>query len=294
MIPGFRYHIATISSIFLALGIGIIIGSSFVKSAIVERQTKRLEELKSQFNNEIVALREDNQESTAFITALTPRLIGNRLQGVRIALIQVGDYPDTVSKIRDTLQQAGAVVTSVTTFNKDFAAKLEMNLTEIVTDLQKTHPKLTRSTASILRTIAFAVARGERPGDMNTLSSYNIIDLDGEYSQKNSYVILVGGSTDMNSDEADNVVVPFITQLKRADISTLYAEPSDCDLSFIGNLSDTNITTVDDADTDIGRLTLILAMHSPKGNYGVKKTAQNGILPPFTFYHDIHSNSGIQ
>ena len=294
MIPGFRYHIATISAIFLALGIGIIIGSSFVKSAIVERQTKRLEELKSQFNNEVVALREDNQQSSDFITALTPRLIGNQLQGVHVALVQVGDYPDTVSKIRDTLQQAGAVVTSVTTFNKDFAARLEMNLTEIITDLQKTHPKLTRSTASILRTIAFAIAKGEKQGDMNTLSSYNVIDLDGEYSHKNSYVILVGGSSDMNSEEADNIVVPFITQLKRSGVTTLYAEPSDCDLSYVGNLSDTAITTVDDADTDIGRLSLVLAMHSPKGNYGVTKTAQNGILPPFSIYHDIHSNSSIQ
>jgi hypothetical protein len=294
MIPGFRYHIATISAIFLALGIGIIIGSSFVKSAIVERQTKRLEELKSQFNNEVVALREDNQQSSDFIAALTPRLIGNQLKDVHVALVQVGDYPDTVSKIRDTLQQAGAVVTSVTTFNRDFAARLEMNLTEIITALQKTHPKLTRSTASILRTIAFAIAKGEKQGDMNTLSSYNVIDLDGEYSHKNNYVILVGGSTDMNSDEADNVVIPFIKQLKRTGVTTLYAEPTDCDLSYVGNLSDTAITTVDDTDTDIGRLTLVLAMHSPKGNYGVKKTAQNGILPPFSIYHDIHSNSSVQ
>jgi hypothetical protein len=98
----------------------------------------------------------------------------------------------------------------------------------------------------------------------------------------------------MNSEEADNIVVPFIKQLKRSGVTTLYAEPSDCDLSYVGNLSDTAITTVDDADSDIGRLTLVLAMHSPKGNYGVKKTAQNGILPPFSIYHDIHSNSSIQ
>ena len=39
MSPEFRYHVASLAAVFFALGIGILIGTTFVGTRIVDRQT---------------------------------------------------------------------------------------------------------------------------------------------------------------------------------------------------------------------------------------------------------------
>src|SRR5437867_402468 len=120
---GFRYHITTLASIFLALGLGVIIGSSFVQSKIVDRQTKLLSDLRTQFETKVVPVQDRNRNYGAFVRELPRVLRGTALFGSRVALIQTGDYPDTVRAIRETLEESGLLVTSVTTIDRTFPAR---------------------------------------------------------------------------------------------------------------------------------------------------------------------------
>src|SRR5438874_6213158 len=95
MAPGFRYHVVTIAAIFLALGVGIVIGSSFVQSPIVDRLTRQLGSLNEQFKRDVVPLQESNRQYASFVDAITPLMLAGKLAGVRVALIQTGDYPET-------------------------------------------------------------------------------------------------------------------------------------------------------------------------------------------------------
>src|SRR5207244_9266052 len=110
--PGFRYHVATLTGVFLALGLGIIIGITFVSSAVVDRQTKALAQLRDQYAREIEPRRIETERYARFTAALLPWVMQGKLAGKRVALVQTGDYPDAVRRVREILDNAGLTVSS--------------------------------------------------------------------------------------------------------------------------------------------------------------------------------------
>src|SRR5207302_7377081 len=113
-------HVVTVAAIFLALGVGILIGTSFVGSAIVQQMAHKLDDLRTQYNRDVVTSRDESRVSGDFIAAVRPFVIESRLAAMRIALVQTGDYPDTARRVRDTLEQAGGTVSSVTVVDPNF------------------------------------------------------------------------------------------------------------------------------------------------------------------------------
>src|SRR2546423_14344784 len=99
MSPGFRYHVITVAAIFLALGIGIVMGMSVVQGAIVGQVNRTLEALRNQYNRDVQPLKLQNSRYAEFVGAMTPGLLASQVRGARISIIQPGDYPDTVRRI---------------------------------------------------------------------------------------------------------------------------------------------------------------------------------------------------
>src|SRR5437016_3414608 len=124
MTPGFRYHVITIAALFLMLGLGVLLGSSLVMPALVQQQTKRLEALSLQFQNEIVTLRDKNRHYGE-VMELLPSVLQSRLANSRAAIIQTGDYPSATAKVREVLEKAGVAVPSTTVVNPNFVMRLE-------------------------------------------------------------------------------------------------------------------------------------------------------------------------
>jgi hypothetical protein len=280
LVPGFRYHVATIAAIFLALGVGIIIGSSFVQSAIVDRHTRQLAALREQFATEIGPLRAQNEQKSNAIAAMMPLLLKDRLSGARIALVQTGDYPDTVRKVREALEMAGATVSSVTVIDRSFPTRAEVNLSKLLPNLQATHPDLPGDATALVRVFAQALARGAPDSDLAVLSDAHLIDTEGDYSLPSDFVVLVGGATLENESRAESFDSVLVNQLKGFAVSVVAAEPENAAISYVPVLRGLDITTVDNADTDIGRIALALSLRGERGNYGVKQTARSGMIPP--------------
>jgi len=278
LVPGFRYHVATIAAIFLALGVGIVIGSSFVQSAIVERQTRRLEELNARFSNQVLFEQERNQQYAGFIEALYQRL-KERLSNVRVALVQTGDYPDTVQRVREALDHAGATISCVVVIDSSFPTRAETNLTTVLPKLRDSHPNLPAEAGSLLRVLAADLARGGPESDLNALADENLIRWEGDVSRPNDYVILIGGASEEKENRAERLDAPLIAQLRTHGVNIIVAEPKEAALSYIPLLGGGDVTTVDNADTDIGRIALVLAFRAARGDYGVKRTARSGFLP---------------
>lgn len=277
MVPSFRYHLVTVCAIFLALGVGIVIGSSFVQSAIVDRQTRRLDELKVQFSREIVPLREQNQRYAEFLTSLAPTLLKSHLVDVRVALVQTGDYPDTLRKIRNALEKSGATIASVTIIDHAFPHIAPVKLAQIWPRLRSGR-HLPVEADSLLRIIAVALALGGRESDLAVLEEAKLIVREGDYNEGNEFVILVGGASEEHESRTSSVDVPLIAFLKAQGVTVVAAEPENAAIPYLTALQESGITTVEKADTDIGQMTLVLSLHSARED--AKKTARSGVLPP--------------
>ena len=279
MAPGFRYHVITVAAIFLALGVGIIIGSSFVQSQIVDRLTKRLETLGDQFRRDIAPLRESNQAYATFVESAAPIIVANRLSGIRIALIQTGDYSDTVRHVREALEAAGAEIASTTVISGEFSSRAAEQLPALAPQI-KPHGQTLTDSAGILDVLAQALGHAGHEPDARALEKAGLIELSGDYTKPVSFAVLIGGARADSGSRVNEVDLPLISALKPLVAAVAAVEPSDAEVSYVEALRAADIPTVDNADTDIGRIAVVLALRGPAGDYGIKQTARNGTLPP--------------
>jgi hypothetical protein len=98
-----RYHAISIAAVFLALGVGIIVGSStnfFGITSILDRQNRVIERLEGNYKDirkEVHDTRVELNDSKQYIVSLEdgliPRLLNGKLDGFRYGVVTVGELP---------------------------------------------------------------------------------------------------------------------------------------------------------------------------------------------------------
>ena len=290
--PAFRYHVVTVFGILSALAIGMLIGSSFLSGIVVDKLSKQVKDLRYDYNNRVAALSEANRQYANFVTAIGPIIVANRLSGSRIALVQTGDYPEATAKVRDALQQAGATVTSTTVIERAFPDRSQLVLSAILPKLTPSHPNLPQDATGVMTVLAEALAKGGRDTELAMLADARLIRTDGDYSLPSDHVVLIGGAAMEDDGRADTVDIPLIAQLKLAKVNVIEVEPAQAGASYVAALRQSDVTTVDNVDTDIGRISVVLALRADRGSYGIKSASQSGLLPPAST-DDFRRHSGL-
>jgi len=113
----FRFHIVSLIAVFLALTVGIVMGSTFVSRVTVDQLRSRLESVSHK--DEVVRKADDDlrrQLATlqGFIDQAAPLLDGRRLDGANLALVAVrGVDGGVVRATVESLRTAGARVPAV-------------------------------------------------------------------------------------------------------------------------------------------------------------------------------------
>lgn len=277
-----RYHIASLVAVFLALGIGILIGSAVLgNDAIVNSQKKITDRLESQLtdlrqkNDEIQtktnALETDNNAQKQFEKQVLPVLIQGKLTGQSIAIVETNSYgfSDDLEKL---LVSAGAKIQSVTTIVNGF---------DISQDKDKLAGELgikADNQDELVKRLMGEISRGILAGDnlalLNQLAQDNLIKMSGDYGLPLNGVIFIGGSQDKALVKPDTIDLPMIDYFLQQKIPVFGVEESDVAYSYMAEYQKKRITTVDNIDTTPGQFSLVLAMAGKPGHYGVKSTAQ--------------------
>ena len=112
----FRYHVVSLISVFLALAVGIALGAGPLKETIGDTLTGQVQQLRDEKD----ALRTELDDTTGalkdsetYIDAAGPQLLDGALTGRRVAVIALGDVPETTQTALDQrLDQSGATVTA--------------------------------------------------------------------------------------------------------------------------------------------------------------------------------------
>ena len=107
--PDFRYHVASLASVFLALGIGIAAGTWVIGTPFVERMEKRVERQETQIKelDQRARGQAGNEEA---LTLVLPRLIEKQLAGLDTLVIQLGETSDdgaAADNAIDAIEKAG-------------------------------------------------------------------------------------------------------------------------------------------------------------------------------------------
>lgn len=111
----FRYHLVSIIAVFLALAVGIVVGTAALNGPIqdgLRSSIDRLTDDKRGLENDVEQLRGQVAAADEFALALGPDLVADALEGQRVLLVTTAGTPGgPVDQLRPLLTEAGAAVT---------------------------------------------------------------------------------------------------------------------------------------------------------------------------------------
>jgi len=281
MLINIKYLVITVISIFLALGIGILIGIQIdSQDIILEQQEITVQRMENKFDelnrinldlqNEVKQLSAANNINENYIKNIFPDYIKNKLSGVHIIILETADEY-TYTSMRQALKTAGAQVTSVTIISDKL---LYMNDEEISNIMEYfAVDERDNIIPVILKRIAVTIAGNYNPDDIAFLIEKGIIYVNGDLQQPADYVVLAGGSSEKNN-KPEIIDIPLIKELKKLSLPLVGVETTTVETSYIEIYKKQKLSTVDNVDTIIGQTSLILVINGKEGNYGVKKSAQ--------------------
>ena len=283
MSPGFRYHVVSIAAVFFALTVGLVVGSLLVSPRVADQQKSMLHNIQNTVNKELTDGKKRDANYKAALAQIAPELLRDRLKGESIALIQVGEYPETADRVKEALQQAGANVSSVTNIEK-LLDKTDDELKKALLDSGFTD---TTDRESVMKLLVSALLKGEADGEsLSRLETAHLItrQVNGDYVNSVSRIILIAGSRAEGSTRVKNVDLPLAQALLTLNKRVVMVEPVDAATSDVPQYRQLNIeaTTIDNADTDIGGIALVLALTGDRDDYGVKPATASRLMPPIS------------
>lgn len=313
MIISFKYHIASLMAVFLALGIGILIGTAMLGSdTLVEQQRQLTDRLEMQIENlqkknEVVntaanMLEVNNNMQNQFSRQVMPLIIGGRLAGRQVAVLETGGYSNSREVIQ-TLKDSGAQVQSVIKVVNWLDVKNKKILLESIN-------RANMADAELSALLAGELGRGLIYGDskiFNQLQELNLLKVTGtpgkisggSGSRSVNSIIILGGSMDSSNNLLTYLDLPLVDYFKGQNIPVYGVEEIGAAQSYMREYQRKKICTVDNVDTIPGQVALVLAMAGQYGHYGIKGTAEKLLpniyetgLPAFEIRKGVGANTG--
>jgi hypothetical protein len=128
----FRYHLVSIVAVFLALAVGIVLGSTELRGAALSALDRTSSSLSSKLdaaNNENSALQQQVQGDRQFAQAAEPVLLKQLLDGKKVVIVTTPGAPSSVvNGIKTGLSDAGATVSGQVALSSKFADTSASNL----------------------------------------------------------------------------------------------------------------------------------------------------------------------
>ena len=122
----FRYHIVSIVAVFLALALGLVLGTTTIDPLIVgdlKGQVTKLVNDKRGLQTDVESLRVQAANGTAFARAATVPLVKDQLAGRSLVIVSLPGVPSGMrDDILGLLDKAGAHVTARVTLSDRYAA----------------------------------------------------------------------------------------------------------------------------------------------------------------------------
>jgi len=271
-----KYHLISLVAVFLALAVGMLMGSSFIAGTSVkglEQQFARLRTENRQQRDVIESLRNQGAKQMEFGRAVAPMLVDSRLAMQRVAIIQTGDYSEATQSAKSILEQAGASVSSVTTLSYLDSPAAEKRISEAIEEITG-EVETGDLVGRMLGILANCVATGSNREVLQVFEKHDLLTLAGDYEHRASRVVLVGGSRRRENIQSERADLALIDKLHEAGVVTIVGtEPADAVSSYIPIYHSKSIPTVDNIDQPTGQVALVYAVAGETGNFGIKKSA---------------------
>jgi hypothetical protein len=294
----FRYHLVSIVSVFLALALGVLVGTTVVNQGLIQDLEGRTDDAVARAREreqELVQLQDEIRVRDRIAQAVEPLLIQDRLSGREIVMVTLeGVDASDVDGVRRALEGSGASVVAEMVVTARMGLPDEGARSDLAaaiglpdsTDVEE----LSQAAAERLGTRLGSGPDATDPDLLDQLATGGFVDVQGaapfaEIGGVDQAVVLLAGGKGVPMVDP-SVLATMAQTLALAVQPVVAAETLDSEYPFVqlvredGSVDGT-LVTVDNADQMPGRVAIVLGLQSlllspgRGGDYGVKDGASD-------------------
>lgn len=297
----FRYHLVSIVAIFLALAVGIVMGTTLLQSPAIEsarRTSDQMTKDNSSLRAEIDALRGREAGNDSFVSTLTAQRVAGELTGQHVVLIEAPGSSTTYREAeQQVLTQAGALVTGRVLLTEKFVDPKQSGVLDgLATTLPEgmTFPaaataqqKAGAVLAATLMTADPAQASTANPATGAVLGGFEeggFLSVEGDPSKRATLAVMFAPEKPFEGDNADaqaGALVSLVSGLDaggKGSVLTASAVTAATAGGVINALRDESdiakrVSSVDTPDMPAGRIVIVDALREQlsgrAGHYGI-------------------------
>lgn len=288
----FRYHVVTLVAVFMAIGLGVLFGATFIDQNIVEgleAAQVRLGTRNETLRQRILEQEKQNEALTAFAASVRDQVVGGTLEGVPVVLLSMDS---TSGEVRDAIDQtltvAGARFAGRVTLSDDLDLQGDDARTRLAAVLGTTSTQ-PAALSQLLATQISGELLGRNPPVIQKLIENGLAGgqiapppapAEGQ-PPATPLVVLVAGS--YSKELNDRLTVPMVEALAAGPVVTAVAEPG-TEARTLRPLRDgsVEVVTVDGAETPVSQAAVAMGLRAALGgqfvSYGTAEGATT-VLP---------------
>lgn len=281
-----RYHAISLVAVFLALAIGILVGTEFGGDAL--NDTRR--DLERSLTGNLQDARERADElsgelarSDEFADRVYPALVQERLAGRRIGLLAIGDLQGDVSDdVEEALEPTGAHLVGVGVVREP------VDLRAISEDLSKTRFADIRRNEETLTAFGTGVGRQiVRGGTLpESVRGHLFSRASGNFGALDGVIVVRDVPEEMGTVQrsvAGALEAALMSGIEGTRTPAVGVETSTDETSAVSFFNGNDLASVDDVELPAGQVAMVFALLGAEGSFGVKGSADRllpDLLPP--------------
>ena len=283
----FRYFLISVIAVFLAMGLGIVMGSGLIGGEVVEGlqgQARGLFDRNDELEQQILELEDDEDHLQNVLESLEPMIVDNTLVGSQVVVLEVdGTDGELIDAIRQVVEEADGNVVSVVSLTDKFELADSDDVEELqqIAGVESANADVLRADVGRQLGSLAGVAAGARDDARGRLAPQRSQEMleslrDAGYVAVDStqdravpigasFVIAAGSSDDIPFPAAD-MLEGIALALDELGRSVIVAETSDSNWAVTTDLRDDDelasaVSTIDNAETIPGRISVALGLN---------------------------------
>lgn len=308
----FRYHLVSIIAVFLALALGIVIGTTALNGALLDTLKGSIGSLTAQkrdLQGTVTGLREQTTTDQQLADRIGPAAVAGQLQGRRVVLVTAPNASSSSAQsLVPLLTAAGATVTGTVQLRADLIDPARASIVDaVVSEVAPTRvdasggETVQRAAAELAAALTYSssttdISEAEAAAVLTGFRRSNLIDTEGalaDGANRADLTVLVAGDPLTSSDPSvpdarARALLSFAEAFDAAGDGAVVAGPisATADGGVLKALrSDSGlsqrVSSVDGADQPQGRLVVVYALREQAdggtGRYGTGPGAQAAV-----------------
>ena len=291
----FRYHVVSIVAVFLALALGIVVGTTALNGPITKDLRSQVNDSKNQRDKlaaQVKSLQGQVSDAGQFASTYGSQLVAGKLKGRSVLVVSMPGTPQTMrTGVRSRITAAGATVSGQLTLTKAYVDASQGNA--IVALATTNHPDditlpETSDPAQLSAALlSFVLAGKGQPSDLTQVlggfSQLHMVDAGSGFKPSTDIVVIASGSLTGNS-YGQSSELAFVNGLAKNGAHVVVAgnASSAAKSGLVGLVGASGgnraaVATVDNADSAFGQVSAVLsladAIAGRVGHYGTQDGA---------------------